>query len=134
MLIIIGLLIGLLIGLFVSVPLPAGTVPYLAVFTMVGLASLTSAYRQMTADGFSTGRFLFEFVVNTVISMLLIALGNQMKFDLALVVAFVFAYRVFRDVTILSRRFYASWQARRRRRAEEQPTEPTAEKRLPWRR
>ena len=127
MVVIIGLLIGLLLGLFSNVPIPSNLVPYLAVFTVVGIESLTSSYRALQQDEFEPEKFLIEFFANIVLAVLLTALGNQIKFDFALVVAFIFAYKIFRNVSLISRQIYLLWKAWRTGRSEEQKLEQTGD-------
>ncbi|HHW93620.1 MAG TPA: DUF1290 domain-containing protein [Clostridiaceae bacterium] len=118
MVILIGLLIGLIIGLFVNVTIPAGLTPYLAVLTLVGIEALTSSYNAMLRNEFAASKFTIEFLSNIVISGLLTGLGIQLEFDFAFVIAFVFAYRIFRNINFISRHFYLryrSWRASRRK-------------------
>ncbi|NLB27351.1 MAG: DUF1290 domain-containing protein [Clostridiaceae bacterium] len=119
MLIIIGLLIGLLLGLFANIPLPASMVPYLAVFTLVGAEALTGSWNSMQAGEFEPGKFLIEFAANIIIAALMTALGQQMKYDFALIVSFIFAYRLFRNISFMSRKLHKDIQTRRRNRLRE---------------
>lgn len=119
MLVIIGLLIGLLLGLFANIPLPASMVPYLAVFTLVGAEALTGSWNSMQAGEFEPGKFLIEFAANIIIAALMTALGQQMKYDFALIVSFIFAYRLFRNISFMSRKLYKDIQTRRQNRMSE---------------
>ena len=116
MLIIIGLLIGLLLGLFANIPLPASVVPYLAVFTLVGAEALTGSWNALQEGDFEPGKFLVEFAVNLVIAALITALGQQLKYDFSLIVAFIFAYRLFRNINFISRKLYMDIRDRRQNR------------------
>lgn len=113
MLIIIGLLLGLLFGLFANILVPASLVPYLAVFTLVGIEALTSSWKALREGQFEPDRFLIEFGTNSLIAFLMTALGIQLKYDFSLLVAFIFAYRIFRNVSYLTRRFYLWLKARK---------------------
>ncbi len=117
MLIIIGLLIGLLLGLFANIPLPASMVPYLAVFTLVGAEALTGSWNALQAGDFEPGKFLIEFAANVIIAALITALGNQMKYDFSLIVSFIFAYRLFRNISFMSRKLHKDIQTRRLNRS-----------------
>ncbi|NLA95479.1 MAG: DUF1290 domain-containing protein [Clostridiaceae bacterium] len=119
MLIIIGLLIGLLLGLFANIPLPASVVPYLAVFSLIGAEALTGSWNALQAGDFEPGKFLIELAANLVIAALMTALGQQMKYDFALIVSFIFAYRLFRNTNFMSRKLYKDIQTRRQNRARE---------------
>lgn len=116
MLIIIGLLIGLLLGLFANIPLPASMVPYLAVFTLIGAEALTGSWKALQTDEFEPGKFLIEFAANVVIAALITALGNQMKYDFSMIVSFIFAYRLFRNISFISRMLFKDIQRRRQDR------------------
>ena len=113
MLILIGLLLGLLLGLFSNILLPASLVAYLAVFTLVGIEALTASWIAIREGNFIPGKFLIEFGTNVLIAVLMTALGNQLKYDFSLIVSFIFAYRIFRNVSFLSRRFYQQLEAKR---------------------
>ncbi len=118
MIVLIGLLIGLIIGLFVNVTIPAGLTPYLAVLTLVGIEALTSSYNAMQRKEFAASKFIIEFSSNLVIAGLLTALGVQLNYDFDFVIAFVFAYRIFRNISFISRHFYLRfdvWRKSRRR-------------------
>lgn len=116
MLIIIGLLLGLLLGLFANVALPAALVPYLAVFTLIGIDALTGSWTALREGGFEPLRFLIDFASNLLAGVLMTALGNQMKYDLSLIVSFIFAYRIFRNINYITRKFYIRLRAARHRR------------------
>ena len=118
MIILIGLLIGLIIGLFVNVTITPGLTPYLAVLTLVGIEALTSSYNAMQRKEFAASKFIIEFLSNLAIAGLLTALGVQLDYDFAIVIAFVFAYRIFRNISFISRYFYLrfdAWRKSRRR-------------------
>ncbi len=118
MIVLIGLLIGLIIGLFANITIPVELIPYLAISTLVGIEALTASYSALQRDEFSPTRFVIEFFINLVIAGLLTALGNQLKYDFALVIAFVFAYRIFRNINFISRHFYlklSAWHQARRK-------------------
>ncbi|NMB28993.1 MAG: DUF1290 domain-containing protein [Clostridiaceae bacterium] len=116
MIILIGLLIGLIAGLFLDVSIPTGLTPYLAVLTLVGIEALTASYNAMQRKEFAPAKFVIELSSNIVISGLLTALGVQLKYDFAFVIAFVFAYRIFRNISFISRHSYLkykTWRASR---------------------
>lgn len=119
MLILIGLLLGLLLGLFSNILLPASLVPYLAVFTLVGAEALTGSWLAFKEGDFIPQKFLFEFTSNALIAALMAALGNQLKYDFSLIVSFIFAYRLFRNISHLSRRFYLDLAAKRGKKRED---------------
>ncbi|MFA5585889.1 MAG: DUF1290 domain-containing protein [Saccharofermentanales bacterium] len=114
MLIIFGLLVGLLFGLFTNIALPASLVPYLAVFTLVGIEALTGSWNSMQEGDFDPVRFLVEFAVNTAAAVLITALGNQMKYDFSMIVSFIFAYRIFRNINFITRKLYLDMRKRRK--------------------
>jgi small basic protein len=93
LIVLIGLLIGLIAGLFLDVTIPSGLTPYLAVLTLVGIEALTASYNAMQRKEFAPAKFVIELLSNLVISGLLTALGVQLKYDFAFVIAFVFVYQ-----------------------------------------
>lgn len=106
MLPLIGLLIGLIIGLFVSFPLPASLSPYLAILLLSGIDTILSVFNETHEKQEVSLSFLFHFFTNTVIAVLLTALGKQINFELVNIIAFVFTYRIFRNFTDLMTTFY----------------------------
>lgn len=96
---IFGLLIGLVIGLFAKVMIPAVWAPYLALLILSAIDALLAAYVARSTEGVDTARFIINFLLNTVLAMLLAALGLQINFALADIVAFVFAYRIFQNAS-----------------------------------
>lgn len=113
MLILIGLLLGLLLGLFSNILLPTSLVPYLAIFTLVGIEALTGSWIAFRQGEFIPGRFLIEISANLLVAALMTALGNQLKYDFSMIVSFIFAYRIFRNISHLSRRLYLSIRAKK---------------------
>ncbi|MGI6617479.1 MAG: DUF1290 domain-containing protein [Saccharofermentanales bacterium] len=116
MFILIGILIGLILGLFLDVPIPEELIPYLTTFTLVGLDSLTSGYLKLLKQTFNVSRFVFRLLVNVLTAALLTALGVQLKFDLALVIAAVFTYRIFQNIGNIANIFARRWRERSARR------------------
>ncbi|NLZ66899.1 MAG: DUF1290 domain-containing protein [Clostridiaceae bacterium] len=116
MFILIGILIGLIIGLFLDVPIPQELIPYLTTFTLVGLDALTSGYLKLLKQTFQAPRFVFRLLVNILTAGLLTALGIQLQFDLALVIAAVFAYRIFQNIGNIGNIFARRWKERSARR------------------
>jgi small basic protein len=127
MLIIIGLLIGLLLGLFANIPLPASMVPYLAIFSLIGAEALTGSWNAVREGKFESGSFLIEIAANLAVASLITALGNQMKYDFSLIVSFIFAYRLFRNVTFISRRLHKDVKVYLKNRARKSDDETAKE-------
>ena len=113
MLILIGLLLGLLLGLFSNILLPTSLVAYLAIFTLVGIEALTGSWIAFRQGDFVPGRFLIELGANLLVAALMTALGNQLKYDFSMIVSFIFAYRIFRNISHLSRRLYLAIKAKK---------------------
>ena len=61
-------------------------------------------------------RFVFRLLVNVLTAALLTALGVQLKFDLALVIAAVFTYRIFQNIGNIANIFARRWRERSARR------------------
>jgi small basic protein len=123
LIVLIGLLIGLIAGLFLDVTIPSGLTPYLAVLTLVGIEALTATYNAMQRKEFAPAKFVIELLSNLVISGLLTALGVQLKYDFAFVIAFVFAYRIFRNISFISRNSYLKFKAWRASRQKDEVAE-----------
>jgi len=106
----IGLLIGLVIGLFVSVPVPAAWAPYLALMVLAGIDTLLAVLvRKNESQEYGT-KFLLEFLVNSLMAMLLTALGQQINFELSTIIAFVFTYRIFINIREIVSKLYLQYK------------------------
>ena len=127
MLIIIGLLIGLLLGLFANFPLPASMVPYLAIFSLIGAEALTGSWNAVREGKIESGSILIEIAANLAVASLITALGNQMKYDFSLIVSFIFAYKLFRNVTFISRRLHKDVKVYLKNRARKSDDETAKE-------
>lgn len=118
----IGLLIGLVIGLFVSVPVPAAWAPYLALIVLAGIDTLLAVLvRKNESQEYGT-KFLLEFLVNSLMAMLLTALGQQINFELSTIIAFVFTYLIFINIReIVSKLYlqYKDWRLAGRKSSDE---------------
>ena len=83
------------------------------------IRNLPGSWNALQAGDFEPGKFLIELAANLVIAALMTALGQQMKYDFALIVSFIFAYRLFRNINFMSRKLYKDIQTRRQNRARE---------------
>lgn len=115
MLPLIGLLIGLIIGLFVTVPVPAAWSPYLALLVLSGVDTLLSVLNKKNEVEIKDDKynFLLEFSANTVLAVLLAALGKQINFELSTIIAFVFTYRIFKNSREIVMNLYSRFKERR---------------------
>lgn len=113
MLPLIGLLIGLIIGLFVSVPVPSAWAPYLALLVLSGVDTLLSVLNKKNEAKTDKDNFILEFSANTVLAVLLAALGRQINFELSTVIAFVFTYRIFKNFREILINLYIGFKERR---------------------
>jgi len=83
---------------------------------LIGIDALTGSWNALREGGFEPLRFLIDFAPDLLAGVLMTALGNQMKYDLSLIVSFIFAYRIFRNINYITRKFYIRLRAARHRR------------------
>ncbi len=112
MLPLLGLIIGLVIGLMLNVQIPDVWSVYIAIAILSGLDSLLGGLEAALRKRFSNILFISGFLLNTVVALLLTALGQQLNFDLSLVAVFAFGIRIFKNLGLIRRYLVQHIQAR----------------------
>ena len=94
---IIGLFIGVAAGIYSGLVFPAGYSAYVAIGILACLDSvLGGVYANMRED-FRWKVFATGFVLNAVLAMALIWLGNQLSIDLSIAAVVVYGSRMFNN-------------------------------------
>lgn len=84
----IGLIIGLIIGLVLNVPIPPIYNIYIAVLVIAVFTSLSGVIADVLENVYNNKLALITFLGNIFISILIAALGQQLKIELEYVVYF----------------------------------------------
>ncbi|NLN45297.1 MAG: small basic family protein [Clostridiaceae bacterium] len=115
----LGLLAGLLLGLFLDFDIPQQYSTYVALGILAVLDSIIGALRANLQGTFNVVLFATGLLGNTLVAILLAALGDQLDIQLDLAAVFAFGNRIFVNVSLI-RRFLVerAENARKKRDAE----------------
>jgi len=115
----LGLLAGLLLGLFLDFDIPQQYSTYVALGILAVLDSIIGALRANLQGNFNVVLFATGLLGNTLVAILLAALGDQLDIQLDLAAVFAFGNRIFVNVSLI-RRFLVerAENARKRRNSE----------------
>ena len=94
---IIGLFVGVAAGIYSGLVFPAGYSAYVAVGILACLDSVLGGVYANMRDDFQWKVFATGFVLNAVLAMVLIWLGNQLSIDLSIAAVVVYGSRMFNN-------------------------------------
>jgi small basic protein len=101
----VGLLIGILAGLFLNVNVSIELSRYLAVAILAALDSVLGAVRAELDGVYDNRIFISGFLVNAIVAVLLVFIGDRLNLDLYLVALINFGFRIFNNVALIRRHF-----------------------------
>jgi len=102
----LGLIIGLVIGTLFPYSIPLIGVKYLAVTALSSLDSIFAGFKARLNNHFNTILFVIEFILNTIIAIFIVFLGDIMNTDLFMAVTIVFSARIFYNVSSLNHQLF----------------------------
>ena len=106
--IIIGCVLGALVG--VNIPIISYTYSsYLAIAIIAALDSVFGGITGVLKGNFDFKTFISGFFCNAILSILLTYLGNKLNVDIYLAAIFVFAERMFINLTIIRKYYIDKW-------------------------
>jgi len=94
---IIGLFVGVAAGIYSGLVFPAGYSAYVAIGILACLDSVLGGVYANMRDDFRWKVFATGFVLNAVLAMVLIWLGNQLSIDLSIAAVVVYGSRMFNN-------------------------------------
>ncbi|MGB4610830.1 MAG: DUF1290 domain-containing protein [Saccharofermentanales bacterium] len=94
----IGLIIGLIIGLLLNVPIPQAYGMYIAVVVISAFTSLTATIGDSLENIYNNKLVVLSFLGNTLIAVVLTALGQQINIPLNYVVYFGLGTQIFKNL------------------------------------
>lgn len=100
-----GLLVGVLLGLVLNVNVSFELTRYSAVAILAALDSVLGAVRAELDGVFDNRIFISGFVVNALVAVLLVFIGDRLGLDLYLVALITFGLRIFQNVALIRRHF-----------------------------
>ena len=98
----LGLIIGLIIGTLFPISIPFISAKYLAVTSLSAIDSIFIGFKARLNNSFNTTLFIIEFLLNTIVAIGLVYLGDIMNTDLFMAVAIVLSARIFYNISSLN--------------------------------
>lgn len=99
----IGLILGLIIGLLWNIEIPPAYSSYVAVGILAVIDSVVGAVTANLKNQYNTRLFVSGFLGNSLIAVLLAALGDQLNIPLSLAAVFAFGNRIFLNFSTIRR-------------------------------
>ena len=102
---VIGLVVGVILGLVARPSIPVILQPYLPIMVVAAIDALIGAARSYFERSYSNRAFIFSFLSNVIIAVLLVLLGNQLGVgtQLSTAVIVVLGIRIFSNATAIRR-------------------------------
>ena len=101
----VGLIVGVAAGLLLNVNVSFEFSRYSAVAILAALDSVLGAVRAELDGVYDNRIFISGFVVNAVVAVLLVFIGDRLSLDLYLVALINFGFRIFNNVALIRRHF-----------------------------
>lgn len=112
---ILALIIGFLIGLQMNAVLPSDLAPFVALAVVGGIDTVLGGIRSSLEGKFHADIFVTGFLGNVLLGCALAWLGDKMGVNLFLVVAIVFGWRAFTNLSLIRRILLSRWHDMRQR-------------------
>jgi small basic protein len=101
----VGLLLGVALGLLLNVNVGFEFTRYAGVAILAALDSVLGAVRAELDGVYDNRIFISGFVVNAIVAVLLVFIGDKLSLDLYLVALINFGFRIFNNVALIRRHF-----------------------------
>ncbi|HEY5630439.1 MAG TPA: small basic family protein [Candidatus Limnocylindrales bacterium] len=100
-----GLIIGIVLGAVLNVNVGFEFSRYSAVAILAALDSVLGAVRAELDGVYDNRIFISGFLVNAIVAVLLVFIGDRLSLDLYLVALINFGFRIFNNVALIRRHF-----------------------------
>ncbi|MGQ0521951.1 MAG: small basic family protein [Actinomycetota bacterium] len=104
MLPIFGLVVGALVAVLLQPTVPQDLSRYVAMAVVAALDATLGGVRSSLEHTFNDRIFVFSFLSNAAVAMILVWLGDQLATDLSTAVVVVLGIRIFQNVAAIRRR------------------------------
>jgi small basic protein len=101
----VGLFVGIAAGFLLNVNVSFEFSRYSAVAILAALDSVLGAVRAELDGVYDNRIFISGFVVNAIVAVLLVFIGDKLSLDLYLVALINFGFRIFNNVALIRRHF-----------------------------
>lgn len=106
MLAIIGLLIGALVAYLIEPSVPQDATRYVAMVVVAAIDASFGGVRSWLEQTFNDRIFLISFVLNAVVAVALVWVGDKLAADVSTAIVVVFGIRIFQNVAAIRRRVF----------------------------
>lgn len=106
MLAIVGLLVGAAIAYVLQPEVPQDTTRYLAMVVIAAIDSSFGGVRSWMEQTFNDRIFLISFLINAVVAVTLVWIGDHLSADVSTAIIVVFGIRIFQNVAAIRRRVF----------------------------
>lgn len=101
-----GLLIGALIAYVLEPDVPRDTTRYVAMVVVAAIDAAFGGARSWLEQTFNDRIFLISFVVNALVAVALVWVGDRLAADVSTAIVVVFGIRIFQNVAAVRRRLF----------------------------
>lgn len=112
----VALIIGFFIGIQLRAPIDGMFLGYLGLAVIGGIDTVFGGIRSSLEGKYAPDIFLTGFVGNTLMGCALAWVGDKISLNLFLVVAFVFGWRIFTNLSLIRRILLTKWHENRHRK------------------
>ena len=106
MLAVVGLVIGALVALWWQPEVPRDATRYVAMVVVAAIDASFGGVRSWMEQTFNERIFLISFLLNAVVAVALVWVGDQLDADVATAIVVVFGIRIFQNVAAIRRRIF----------------------------
>lgn len=110
----LGLIIGLIVGLLLKVQLPPSLNVHVAIAVLSALTSLVHAMADILENVYRQQYVLISFLGNTVMAIVIAALGQQLDIPLSYVAYFAFGNALFKNLNRIWRQLVIMREEKKR--------------------
>jgi small basic protein len=102
----VGLLLGALLAIVLEPEVPQETTRYVAMIVVAAIDATFGGIRSWLEQTFSDRVFLLSFMVNALVAVGLVWIGDQLAADMSTAIVVVFGIRIFQNVAAIRRRVF----------------------------
>src|SRR5688572_29905405 len=101
-----GLLVGALLAYLLKPDVPQDVTRYVAMVVVAAIDASFGGIRSWLEQTFNDRIFLISFVLNSVVAVSLVWVGDQLAADVSTAIVVVFGIRIFQNVAAIRRRVF----------------------------
>lgn len=102
---IISLILGAVVGYLCDITVPSEYGRLFSVALLVGFDAVFGGLKATCLNTFDNTNFLLGFFLNTILAVIMVFIGDKLSIELYYVILFVFALRIFKNLSYLRHHF-----------------------------